>query len=296
MNTENFIKLYKKIDRDEAITPFSSEVGFSLIRNYPKDTPYHVDGKKIFIKIAILKDRFFYSVDMTKPEKMHDKSINYVITTGEEYRTKITNFYSDNQEPFTFDKNTNKIFYEPRNKFFTLNEFVDILIYNHLSDRLFFKRKLNTIADKSLKLLFWLSDKYYERVRVSIDKYHFSRDNQPVKEDEKNIEPFFKYFYISKNIIFSILLLIFLLAMLSIIFPNIVSPEAFWPFGEFSLSNPFIVLFFFLVLFMCEKFSIVLNKKIMEFFEKESFQKKNPNFIERLHNYQYNNKFELKIS
>ena len=146
-----------------------------------------------------------------------------------------------------------------------------------------------------LRLFFWLSDKHYEKIRVAIDKYHFNRDNQPIKDDEKNVEPFFKYFYISKNTIFALLLLTFLIAILSIIFPCVIYLEKIWPFGDFSLSNPFVILFFFLVLFSCEKFSIWLNKKIKNFFEKESFQKKEINFIERLHNYQYNNKFKLKL-
>jgi ABC-type bacteriocin/lantibiotic exporter with double-glycine peptidase domain len=144
-----------------------------------------------------------------------------------------------------------------------------------------------------LKILFWLSDKHYEKIRVSIDKYHIGRDNQPIKEDEKNTEPFFKYFYISKNTIFALLLLTFILAIFSFVFP--VCIKNLWPFGEFSLSNPFVILFFFLILFSCEKLSTWLNLKIKEFFEKESAFHKKVNFIERLHNYQYQNNFKLKL-
>src|SRR3989344_1995583 len=290
MTKEEFFNLYNKKDTDTSITQFSNEIGFSLVRDYPKNTPYNKDGKKMFIKIALLKDKLFYSVDMTKPEQREGEPTSYIITEGQEYRKKTTNFFSDNQEPFIFAENTKKIIFTPKNKSFTLDEFIEILVLNHLSDRLFFKRILNWIADLVLKLLFWLSDKHYEKIRVAIDKYHFNRDNQPIKEDEKSVEPFFKYFYISKNTIFAMLLTVFFLAVLSIIFPNVMCTEKIWPFGDFSLSNPFVVLFFFLVLFSCEKFSIWLNKKIKYFFEKESFQKKEINFIERLHDYQYNNK------
>lgn len=295
MNNEDFLKLYIKQDTDDLITPFSNEIGFSLIRNYPKNTPYYKDGKKMFIKVALLKGKIFYSVDMTKPEQRQGELVNYIITEGEEYRKKITNFFSDNQEPFIFNDGTKKIIFGPKNKSFTLNEFVEILVLNHLSDHLFFKRILNSIAGLVLKFLFWLSDKYYEKIQVSMDKYHFSRDNQSIKEDEKKVEPFFKYFYISKNTIFALLLLTFLLAVISVFFPNTIFMGRIWPFGEFSLSNPFVTLFFFLILFSCEKLSIWLNRKIKEFFEKESFQKKKINFIERLHNYQYQNKFKLKL-
>ena len=295
MNKEDFLKLYTKKEVDDSVTPFTNEIGFSLIRNYPKNTHYHKDGKKMFIKIAVLQGKLFYAVDMTKPEQREGKSISYIITDGQEYRKKTTNFFSDNQEPFIFEESTKKIIFTPKNKSFTVNEFVEILVLNHLSDRLFGKRILNWIADLLLKLLFWLSDKHYEKIRVAIDKYHFNRDNQPIKEDEKSVEPFFKYFYISKNTIFAMLLLIFFLAVLSIIFPGVMFLEKIWPFGEFTLSNPYVVLFLFLVLFSGEKFSIWLNRKIKEFFEKESVFEKKVNFIERLHNYQYQNKFKLRL-
>ena len=297
MNKEDFLKLYLKQEADNAITAFDNEIGFSLIRDYSKNTPYYKDGRKMFVKLAILKGKIFYSIDMVKPEQKGEKSISYIIIEGKEYGKKTTNFFSDNQEPFIFDETTKKIIFTPKNKSFTLNEFVEILIANHLSDRLFWKRVRDLITESILKLLFWLADKHYDKIRVSIDKYHLYRDNQPTKEDEKSIEPFFKYFYISKNTIFALLLLTFLLSLLSVIFPHIFYMKKIWPFGEFSLSNPFVVLFFFLVLFLCEKFSLWLNNKIKEFFQddKHSFQEKKINFIERLHNYQYQNKFNLKL-
>lgn len=285
MNSKEFVKLYSLQDSDESINPYDNQVGFSLIRYYPKDTHYYKDDRRIFIKIAILDRGLFFSVNMTKPEK-EGESISYIILEGDEYRKKVTNFFSDNEESIIFDSTTNKIVYEPENKSFTLNEFVEILVANHLFDRLFFKRKLNKLVNLVLKFLFWLSDKYYEKIKVSIDKYHFSRENQPEKEiEKKTIEPFFKYFLISRNILFTILL---------ITFPTAIIWGHFWPLGEFSLSNPSIILLFFLILFSCEKFSVWLEKKIKEFFAKESFEKKK-NFIEQLHNYQDHNKFQLNL-
>lgn len=297
MNNSEFVGLYTKKNIDDSVTSFSNEIGFSLIRNYPESTPYHKDGKKMFIKVAIVRGKLFYSVDMTKPEKEgEDGSIGYIITEGEEYKKKITNFFSDDQEPFIFDENKRKIIFKPKNREFTVDEFVEILADNHLSDRLFFKRILNSAADKILKLVFWLSDKNYDKIRVSIDKFHFNRDNQPIEEEEKTAEPFFKYFYISKNTIFALLLITFIVAVLAVILPVKICLDKIWPFGEFSLSNPFVVLFLFLILFTCEKLSVWLNRKIHNFFEKENvFKKKDSNFIERLHNYQYNNRFKLRL-
>src|SRR3989344_5557526 len=107
MNGEEFAKLYTRQDSDETITPFQNEVGFSLIRFYPKDTPYFKDGRRMFIKIATLDRGFFYGVDMTKPQK-REATTDYVITDVEEYKRKVTNFFSDGSE-FVFDNTTQKV-------------------------------------------------------------------------------------------------------------------------------------------------------------------------------------------
>ena len=263
-------------------------MGFSLIRFYPKNTPYFKDGRRMFIKIAALDRGFFYSVEMTRPEKEGEKT-SYIITEGEEYKRKVTNFFSDGSE-FTFDSATQKVNHQPSSKSFTMNEFVEILVVNHLSDRLFFKRILNELANRVLKFLFWLSDARYERIQTAIDKYHYGKgENPPPKDEKKNIEPFFKYFYISKNILFAILL---------VTFPSAIFFGHLWAYGDFSLSNPSLLLLFFLILFSCEKFSTWLNKKIKEFLipAKNHFAEKRINFIEKLHDYQYNNKFNLKLN
>jgi len=251
MTSEEFKNLYTLQDSDDSITPFQNELGFSLIRRYPENTAYSKDNMRMFIKIAILDQKFFYSVNMTKPEK-RGESTNYIIGDGEEYKKKITNFVSDGGE-FIFDNATQKVVHQPTNKSFTLNEFVDILVANHLSDRLFLKHILNWLADKMLKFLFWLSDSRYERIQTSIDKHHYSKGEKKPRDGKKNIEPFFKYFYISKNILFAFLL---------IALPSAIFLGHLWTAGEFSLSNPSIVLLFFLVLFSCEKASIWLDKKI----------------------------------
>lgn len=287
MNGEEFKNLYSMQSLDETITPFTNEVGFSLIRKYPEGTAYFKDGRRMFIKVAMLDRGFFYGVDMTKPEK-RGEATDYVITDGEEYKRKITNFFSDGKE-FIFDDTTQKVIHQPTNKSFTMNEFVEILVANHLSDRLFFKRILNEFANRVLKFLFWLSDAHYERVQTMIDKYHYGKgENPPPKDDKKNIEPFFKYFYISKNILFLILL---------ITFPSAVLFGHLWVYGDFSLSNPSLVLLFFLILFSCEKFSIWLDMKIKEFLmpSTDHFAEKKVNFMEKLHDYQYQNKFQLKL-
>lgn len=299
MNTKDFVELYNANESDETITPFRNEAGFSLIRLYPEGTQYFIDGRRMFIKIAVLDRGFFYRVDMTTPLKDANQT-EYVITDGEEYKKRVTNFFSDGKsEEFFFDEGAMKVRHTKTKKEFSLNQFVDLLARSHQKDLLFWKRKLNSLANLILRLLFWLSDKHYEMVKVSIDKYHFTKNNKPIMQDQKNIEPFFKYFYISKNLIFGILLVSFLTAILVTLFPELVLLKQTWSslFGEFTLSNPLVFLLFFLGLFSAEKLSVWLNNKIKDFLmpEQNIFSKRNENFVEKLHNYQQHNKFNLNI-
>lgn len=299
MEKEEFTNLYEKQSQDDVLTQFENEIGFSLVRFYPENRIPKNEDLRMFIKVALLDKGLFYSVDMTKPDIEGEKT-SYVIVFNSSYNKKITGFTSgvDDKE-FAFDSSKKRIIHSKTQKEFTLNEFIDVLVKNHLSDRLFWKRKYNFLSNLILKILFWLSDKHYEKVQVSVDKYNFSKENKPIIENGENMEPFFKYFYISKNLIFLVLLISLFIAVLSSIFPKIFPISYIWKllFGEFSLSNPLVVLFFFLALFSFEKLSVWLNTSIKEFLmpEQNVFAKHEENFIEKLHNYQHNNKFNLKI-
>jgi len=288
MNAQEFTNLYSKRKIDDVLTPFEGETGFSLVRFYPEGTQYEKDGRRMFMKVAIIDRGFFYEVNMTKPEK-RGETTRYILTDGDKYKKRVTNFICDVESgEFKFNEDLKKIIHAKTKKEFSLNAFVDILATNHLSDRLFWKRKLNSVVSRFLTLFFWLADRHYERMEVSLDRYRMKRDGKTVVEEKKNIEPFFKYFYISKNVLFAALLLTF---------PTALFFGRLWPYGDFSVSNPTIVLLFFLVLFVCEKFSIWLYEKIKEFFVQEEhvFNKREQNFIEKLHSYQDRNKFNLKI-
>ncbi len=284
MNSEEFKELYTMEEDDESITAFRNDIGFSLIRKYPKNSPYHKDGRRMFIKIGDLDKGFFYGVDMTKPQS-RDKDVEYVITDGEEYNKKVTNFISDVGE-FKFDKNSKKIIHQVTNKNFTMNEFVRILTFNHLSDRLSWKRKANSTANFILKFIFWLSDKHYDRVETAVDKFNFNQKQTYSEEKINNIDPFFKYFLIFRNTLFIGLFFAFLVAILFTRYKWI---------AEFTVANPLVTLSFFLLLSFCEKISIWLNEKIKDFFVPRKFYNEKSNFIEKLHEYQYQNKFKLKF-
>ncbi|MEK7462545.1 MAG: hypothetical protein AAB618_03135 [Patescibacteria group bacterium] len=298
MEINDFTNLYTKQDNDDSVTSFQNEVGFSLVRKYPNTSEFRDKPLRIFIKVALLEKGLFYSVDMTKIETEGEK-VEYIIQHAER-STKYTNFFSDGSEPeFVFDQQSRKIKHIKKKKEFTLNQFVDILEKNHLSDCLFWKRKANLCVDFILKALFWLSDRHYDKVKTPIDRYNAKKSGKPIPESEKSIEPFFKYFYISKNFIFLLLLVTFFCVILVVSFRCHLSIKDIWTnfFGEFTLSNPFVILLFFLTLFISEKISMKLNKKINDFLipQQSVFSKSKENFIEKLHNYLYRNKFDLKI-
>ncbi len=287
MNPQDFSRLYTKQPHDETVTPFQNEVGFSLVRSYPVGTVYHKDGRRMFIKIAVLKSGFFYGVNMTNPQKFGgSETVEYVITDGEEYGKKVTNFMSDGTE-FVFDEASKTVSHQPTGKKFTLNDFVEILITNHLSDRLFWKRKKNAAASLILKFLFWLSDKRYDWVKTAVDKSEAKRTHVHSEEKEGDVDPFFKYFLISRNTLFLGLIIASLTAIVV---------ERCKIVDEFTVANPLIVLAFFLFLSVCEKISIWLNTKIKEFFKPQQFYDDKPNFIEKLHEYQFQNKFNLTLT
>lgn len=298
MKVADFTNLYNKQSHDDSVTSFQNEVGFSLVRKYPDKSKFSNKSLRMFIKVALLDKGLFYSIDMTRVETEGEKT-EYIIQYNDK-SNKYTNFFSDSSDPeFVFDHSSQKIKHVKKDKDFTLNQFVDILEKNHLSDCLFWKRKANWCVDFILRSLFWLSDRRYDKVRTPLDKYNFKKDGKPIPESEKSIEPFFKYFYISKNFIFLLLLVTFFGAVLVASFPCSLPIQSIWTnlFGAFTLSNPFVILLFFLTLFSSEKISSELNKKINYFLmpDQNLLSKPKENFIEKLHNYLYRNKFDLKV-
>lgn len=185
MDSNKLIQLYTKQVRDEQVVPFVEEVGFSVIRSYPENSPYYKDGKKMFLKFGVLPDEsVFYSVDMTNP-KQRGESISYIITDGNEYKRKVTNFMSDKNEPFKFNTEIKKIIHTKTNRPFSLNEFINLLEKNHLLDRLFWRRIKNKSAEMLLRTIFWFIDKHYDRLSVSISGNVFKNKTEDENTKKK---------------------------------------------------------------------------------------------------------------
>jgi hypothetical protein len=155
----------------------------------------------MFIKLSIVDNKVIHgSVDMVDFKKGNNES--YPINTKDKYKKKVTNFYFGEEEQIYFDTKTKKIICKVPKKSFSLNEFIEIIVKNHLSDRLFWKRGKNYLAINCLKFFFWLSDRHYKGSEVMTLIYGLGSETKDIKDNKVKAEPFFKYFYITKNILF----------------------------------------------------------------------------------------------
>jgi hypothetical protein len=266
-------------------TLFEKGIGFSLVLNYPKNTPYYKDNRKIFIQIIINENNTLdYSINMTI-EKDEDKKKTFIITEGLEYNKKIINFHSESGE-CCFNQEDNRVIYNSIE--FTLDKFIDILILNHLENKHFFERAQNKIIDYILKFIFWLNDKKYtppsaRDAEETIDWAEFKSPSEELATITKPLEkdPFLGFFHLPKNIIFVVAILIWI--------SYLIKPL------EVSLSNPFLIAFIFLLLFTIELLYKNLKEEVeqLELLLKEKEHKKN--WLIHLYNYRKVDTFILKI-
>lgn len=277
-NSEEFKKLYQKVSDDENVTEISDAVGIIIVRKYNKDSEYFKDGKKMFIKLY-LRDAFLVGgIDMVEEKK---NGIYTIIFDNKKYKKKFTSFFFGQEEKIKFNPENNKVLVRRKNKSieFRLNDFVDLLAKNHLSDRLFWIRKKNYLKRIILRILFFLIDDKYNYV----DYYHEIHENKIGDiEREKEIkigkEPFFNYFKIYKNMLFILSILLFFALIL-------IKKYGFPDGGNFSMSNPILLFLFVIILFLLHYFSSLLHMK----------KRDKKGFIYKLHNDSLNNSFMLKI-
>jgi len=276
MTSEDFVKFYKKTESDYLVVPIKDAIGFNVIRKY-QNSIYFGENKRIFINVFLWGNNFLRGrVEMVERDSRDQNS--YIILTEPKDIKKVTNFsFNEKEEEIVFNKKDGTVIIR-KSDVISLNTLVDILVDNHLTDKLFWKRKINYIFDCILKFLFWLADKKYEKIQIMLDIY-YPKDNK-YEDKNKTEEPFFKYFPIKRNFLFAFLIFVFLISVLA---------SSFDIFEDFSLSNPSVVFFFFLLLFIAEKVSSFLDKKIKHFLNKEI------NFISKLHNYLFFHKFKLKF-
>ncbi len=203
--------LYRKTVNDEKVVELSDVNGITIIKKYPENSEYFKDGNKMLIQIY-LKDGFIGGrVEMVKA----DRNGLYSVIESKKYKKKFTNFSFSQEENIKFDFEDKKILIKRsgRDTKMSLNEFVEILVENHLSDRLFWVRKKNFLKKILLKILFFLTDDrydfvdYYHKIN-GIEENRFGK-RKIEKKLKVNPEPFFRYFKIYKNTLFILFVFLF---------------------------------------------------------------------------------------
>lgn len=294
ITSEIFLNLYKKTSKDEEIVKISDAPGITIIRKYDEITKYFKDGKKIFVKFYIRDGYINGGVDMAQK----NESGGYTTyDSTKPYKHPYTNFFFSKDENITFNNNAQTIVIKRKNKIykFNVNDFVDLLIKNHLSDRLFWKRKINKLKIYFLTFIFWLIDQKYDWISY-YRKVH-DKDKNPNVTDSVNIElpaplaidPFFKYFSIYRKILFCC---IFIITVVLFYFydkancsNSITIFYSLFKVENFTIANPILLFSFFIVLSLLHYLSAYLKAKIHD----------KDGLIYKLHESSLNNSFSLKF-
>lgn len=278
-NSQEFKNLYQKVSDDEKIIEISDAIGITILRNYKKESEYFKDNKKMLINLYLKNNFLVGGINMVEEDQ---NGLYTIIYDKGKYKKRFTNFSFGPEENIKFIREEEKILVKVNNKKLFLNEFIERLVNNHLSDRLFWVRKKNFFKKLVLNIIFFLSDDKYDFVKY-YHKTHQVKENKiggDSKTNELKIkeEPFFKYFKIYKNTLF-IFLIISLFVLVIFQKTGILSP------GELTLSNLILLLSFVIILFLLHYLSFFIHK-----------QKQNKRgWIYKLHNSLLNSKFKLKI-
>ncbi len=283
-------KLYKT-KRGEILIPFTKGRGIGLIKKYKNEIVPIKDNKRIFIKIFLSKENVVNgTIDMIDFDKKRDDA--YVITDDpNKYGRKITNFSFGEEENLFLSKEKG-VFVKTKNKYISINNFVDVLIKNHLSDKLFLKRKINQLIDYLIKFIFWLDNQRYEPSTIFLIKNGLGKHEEKNKPKTETPEPFFKYFYIKKNFLLSLLLMSLIIISTFII--RLECSDNHFGYSIFlnlSLSNPVVILVFIVFLFIAEKISSKLDSLIEGFYENDK-----KNILNRIDQYKNNSSFRLRFN
>jgi len=279
--SKKFKELYNQVPDDKKIIELSDAIGINIVRNYNENNEYFKDGNQMFINLYLNDNFLCGGIQMVKKEKNGEYiSIN---NTNKNYKKRFTNFSFGSEEKIRLTLENNKISVKVQNKELFLNSFVDKLVQNHLSDKLFWIRKKNFFKQIFLKILFFLSDdkydfvEYYHKIHEwREDKINFQTEEE--KELNVKVEPFFHYLKIFKNTLF-------IFCIISLFILITINNQTIPPTDEISFSNPIFLLLFIIALFLLHFFSVFLHKKK---------QDKN-GFIHKLHNSLLNRNLKLNF-
>jgi hypothetical protein len=276
ITSQRFADLYQHQEDDLALTPLADKYpGFTLVREYDTSSQYHKDGMKMFIRLYVVEDFFMCgNIEMVKES---DNEGMYTLIASEKYKKRITGFWFGKEERIKFDVNSQKITVAGQKKQHTINEFIEILVKNHLADRLRWRRLHDLFIKKIIRFLFWLQDQKYDEVIFILRPNSLNEKHKHL--EKKATEPFFNYFQITKNMLFVGVILAVLLSALLITF-NL---------SYFTILNPLVPLIAFMCFFILEKVSIRLENSIEAFYKEDG-----ENLIIILHNKLWRSNFKLK--
>ena len=155
ITSEKFFNLYQRVSNDEGVIKISGATGITIIRKYDENSRYFKDGKKIFLKFYVRDGYITGSVELA--QKNEDGTYT-TFDSSKPYEHPFTNFFFGKEENITFNNDKQKILIKRKNKTyeFNINDFVELLIKNHLTDRLFWKRKINKLKISFLVFVFGL--------------------------------------------------------------------------------------------------------------------------------------------
>ena len=295
ITSEIFLNLYQRTSKDEEIVKISDAPGITILRKYDENTKYFNDGKKILIKFYLSNGYISGSIDMV--HKNEDGSFTS-FDSSKPYKSHFTNFFFNKSENIIFDEINQKIIIKRKNKKLSVNDFVELLIKNHLADRLFWKRKINKLKVYFLSFIFcltgqrydWLS--YYHKIRDGDRKLYANQINKSDTDlpDILEIDPFFRYFKIFRKILF--IYIIFITIMLFYLFYQVNIENCYlngfnslFKIENLSIANPLLLFPFFISLFILHYLSSYLKKII----------NKKDGFIHKLHESSLNYSFTMKI-
>ncbi len=278
LSATQFTAHYNKTVRDVALSALDDGyIGFTLVREYEPNTRYHKDEMKMFIRLYLDEGYLVGSIEMARQREDMGQD-GYTLVRDDKYRPRTTGFYFGPEEDVHFDRITAQVT-APRNRKYTLNEFVDILEKkNHLKDRQRLLRVRQYLERLLLRLIFWLVDKKYRHVHTILLRGKIS-PKQDDQDDMVQAEPFFNYFKIAKNTLLTGVLIGIGLVV-----------YVMWQ-DTLSIVNPLVPLTAFLSLFIMEKISVWMVDKVSSFL---SEQNDGSNFVHTLYSRQWSSGFRMK--
>lgn len=270
ITSQTIHSLYSKEANDEDVFELIDKPGIHVIKKYKDKTAPAERNYRMFISLFLRENNIVSGgVDTVKAKKDDDLSGYPVVFDDQKdwknlFGKKYINFLFGYDEDIVFDTSSKKIKY--KNHDFTINEFVNLLVKNHIGglfNDMFWKGRISNFFKNYfiLEPAFWLIDDDYKKNRISF----LLKENRTGAEEKKTTadmvpDPIFKYFYVFKNtLILSILWLLIPIFWLSIILDT----------DYFSISNPLWFFVAILIFSILERVSKILFLNIRQ--NKDSF-------------------------